>query len=154
DRYTVPVDLDVLAVQPHAHNLARGREADATLPDGTSRPLIAINDWDFRWQDVYRFVTPVALPKGTTIAMRYVYDNSAANVRNPHRPPARVVWGQNTTDEMGDLWIQMVPRANGDAAALAADVQRKRSTEDLAAYMKLLEADPANPLRHDAVAML
>jgi Flp pilus assembly protein TadD len=64
------------------------------------------------------------------------------------------VWGQNSSDEMGDLWIQMVPRATTDAEALAADVQRKRSTEDLAAYTKLLDADPTNPLRHDAVATL
>ena len=54
--------------------------------------------------------TPIALPRGTTISMRFTYDNSAANPRNPHRPPARVVWGQNTSNEMGDLWIQVVPR--------------------------------------------
>jgi Flp pilus assembly protein TadD len=154
DRYVVPVDVDVLAVQPHAHNLARRMEASATLPDGTTEWLIAIDDWDFRWQDVYRYKRPIALPKGTTIAMQYVYDNSAANVRNPRRPPAHVVWGQNTTDEMGDLWIQMVPRASADLSALSLDVQRKRSADDLAAYTKLLAADPDNPLRHDAVANL
>jgi tetratricopeptide (TPR) repeat protein len=154
DRYVVPLDVEVLAIQPHAHNLAQRMEASATLPDGSTQWLFAIDDWDFRWQDVYRYARPLSLPKGTAIAMRYVYDNSAGNVRNPHSPPTRVVWGQNTTDEMGDLWIQMVPRANGDAAALAADVQRKRSSQDLAAYTMLLDADPANPLRHDAVAML
>jgi tetratricopeptide (TPR) repeat protein len=154
DRYVLPVDVDVLAIQPHAHNLARRMEADATLPDGSTQWLISIPDWDFRWQDVYRYARPFALPKGTTIAMRYTYDNSAANVRNPHRPPARVVWGQNTSDEMGDLWIQLVPRANADFVTLNEDVQRKRSAEDLAAYTKLLQADPTNPLRHDAVGSL
>ena len=88
-----------------------GWKRQAELPDGTTRWLIAIDDWDFRWQDVYRYAAPFALPKGTTISMRYTYDNSAANPRNPHRPPARVVWGQNTSDEMGDLWIQVIPRA-------------------------------------------
>ena len=154
DRYIVPVDVEVMAVQPHAHNLARRMESTATLPDGATRWLIAIDDWDFRWQDVYRYTRAIELPKGTAITMRYVYDNSAANVRNPHVPPARVVWGQNTTDEMGDLWIQMVPRATADFAALNADVQGKQRAEDLAAYTKLLAADPANPLRHDAVANL
>ena len=48
--------------------------------------------------------------EGTTIVMRFAYDNSAANPRNPHQPPRRVVWGQNTIDEMGDLWLQLVPR--------------------------------------------
>lgn len=154
DRYTLPVDVDVLAIQPHAHNLARRMEASATLPDGTTRSLIAIDDWDFRWQDVYRYTTPFALPKGTTIAMRYVYDNSARNPRNPHSPPARVVWGQNTSDEMGDLWIQVIPRSSADAVILTEDFRRKAHAEDLAAYTKLLQDDPANPLRHDAVAAL
>jgi tetratricopeptide (TPR) repeat protein len=154
DRYTLPVDVDLLAVQPHAHNLGRRMEATATLPDGSTRWLIAIADWDFRWQDVYRYVAPIRLPKGTTIAMRYTYDNSSANVRNPHRPPARVVWGQNTSDEMGDLWLQVIPASAGDLATLNADFRRKAAAEDLAAYRELLRRDPQNPLRHDAVAEL
>jgi tetratricopeptide (TPR) repeat protein/mono/diheme cytochrome c family protein len=154
DAYTLPVDVDVVAIQPHAHNLARRMEAEAALPGGSTRWLIAIDDWDFRWQDVYRYRTPIALPKGSTIAMRYVYDNSAANARNPHAPPSRVVWGQNTSDEMGDLWVQVIPRSAADAAILTRDFRRKAHAEDLAAYTKLLRGDPLNPLRHDAVAEL
>jgi tetratricopeptide (TPR) repeat protein len=154
DRYQLPVDAEVLAVQPHAHNLARRMEATATLPDGTTRSLISIADWDFRWQDVYRYATPFVLPKGTTIAMRYTYDNSAGNPRNARRPPARVVWGQNTSDEMGDFWIQVLPRSDAEAAMLTEDFRRKAHADDLAAYTKLLQGDPANPLRHDAVASL
>ena len=154
DEYRLPVDAEVLAVQPHAHNLARRMEATATLPDGTRRPLISIADWDFRWQDVYRYATPFLLPKGTTISMRYTYDNSAGNPRNPHRPPGRVVWGQNTSDEMGDLWIQVIPGSRDEAEILTEDFRRKAHTEDLAAYTKLLKGDPSNPLRHDAVASL
>ncbi len=154
DRYVLPVDVELVAVQPHAHNLARRMEATATLPDGSTRWLISIGDWDFRWQDVYRYANPVVLPKGTTISMRYTYDNSADNPRNPHRPPARVVWGQNTSDEMGDFWMQVIPRSSADLAILNADFGRKAQAEDLAAYTKLLQGDPDNPLRHDAVASL
>ncbi len=154
DEYVLPVDVDLLALQPHAHNLARTMTADATLPDGSRRDLFAIDDWDFRWQDVYRYRTPMSLPKGTAIRMRYTYDNSASNPRNPARPPARVVWGQNTTDEMGDLWLQVVPRAAADETVLRDDFRRKAHAEDLAAYTKLLREDPANPLRHDAVGDL
>ena len=154
DRYRLPVDVDVVAVQPHAHNLARRMEARAELPDGTTRWLIAIDDWDFRWQDVYRYAEPFVLPKGTTLSIRYTYDNSAGNPRNPHHPPGRVVWGQNTSDEMGDFWIQLIPRAAADEAILTADFRRKANAEDLAVYTKMLRADPENPLRHDAVAGL
>jgi tetratricopeptide (TPR) repeat protein len=154
DRYVLPVDVEVLAVQPHAHNLARTMEAVAALPDGSTRRLIAINDWDFRWQDVYRYTRPFSLPKGTTISMRFTYDNSADNPRNPSRPPQSVVWGQNTTDEMGDLWLQVAPRSAADLMTLNDDIGRKTRAEDLAAYTKVLSTDPLNPLRHDTVALL
>jgi Flp pilus assembly protein TadD len=154
DSYQLPVDVEVLAIQPHAHNLARSIHAAAALPDGTTRPLIDIDDWDFRWQDVYRYTKPLVLPRGTTISMRFVYDNSAANPRNPRNPPGRVVWGQNTSDEMGDVWIQLMPRDPADLATLNDDVERKKRAEDLAAYTKILQADPQNPIRHDQLAML
>jgi Flp pilus assembly protein TadD len=154
DRFTLPVDVDLLAVQPHAHNLGRQVRGLATLPDGTTRPLIAIDDWDFRWQDVYRYRTPIRLPKGTIVSMTMTYDNSSGNPRSTFRPPRRVVWGQNTTDEMGDLWLQVVPVEKRDLGALVTEVRRKSAADDLAAYSKILADDPANPLRHDQVGTL
>lgn len=154
DTFDVPVDSQVIALQPHAHYLGREMHAQATLPDGSTKLLVSIRDWDFRWQDVYRFAQPVELPKGSRISMRFTYDNSAANPRNPYQPPRRIVWGQNTTDEMGDLWVQLVPVREADLGVLAADIGKKTRTEDIAAYTRVLQTDPKNPLRHDAVAML
>jgi tetratricopeptide (TPR) repeat protein len=154
DSYVLPVDAQVFAVQPHAHNLGRQVLAEARLPDGSVKPLIAIRDWDFRWQDVYRYREPILLPKGSTISMRFTYDNSDQNPRNPFHPPQRIVWGQNTSDEMGDFWVQLVPVNNDDVGPLGEDISRKTRTEDIAAYTRVLEADPKNPLRHDAVGML
>lgn len=154
DSYVLPVDAQLFAVQPHAHNLGREMTADVQLPDGTMKPIITIRDWDFRWQDVYRFASPPTLPKGSTIRMRFTYDNSEANPRNPFHPPRHVVWGQNTTDEMGDLWLQLVPVRNEDVALLGADIARKTRSEDIAAYLRVLETDRENPLRYDAVALL
>ena len=37
------------------------------------------------------------------MSLRYVYDNSEANPRNPHHPPERVKFGYRTTDEMALL---------------------------------------------------
>ena len=56
DAFTLPVDVDLLAVQPHAHYRAREIRGVADLPDGTSRLVMHIKDWDFRWQHVYREV--------------------------------------------------------------------------------------------------
>lgn len=119
DRVTLPVDVDLVSIYPHAHYLATRMVALATLPDGRSRTLLSIRDWDFRWQEQYRYVDPVALPKGTVVTMRYVYDNSSANRRSPSGGTKDVHFGPLSSDEMGDLWLRLAPRRVEDAPALA-----------------------------------
>ena len=114
DDFRLPLDADLLAVYPHAHYLGKLLEGYATLPDGSRRWMIRIPDWDPNWQAVFRYRKPVFLPKGTLISMRFHYDNSAANPRNPHSPPQRVVGGNQSTDEMAHLWLQVLPRGTGD----------------------------------------
>lgn len=117
DDFKMPVDADVLAVYPHAHYLGKLLEAYASLPDGSRRWLIRIPDWDLNWQAVYRYRESVFLPQGSVISMRYHYDNSLANPRNPNSPPKRVRAGNQATDEMGHLWLQILPRGEGDGDA-------------------------------------
>src|SRR4029453_2845722 len=50
DSVTLPVDVDVYTVQPHAHYLAREMRGAAHLPNGETKPLILIKQWDFDWQ--------------------------------------------------------------------------------------------------------
>ncbi len=154
DAYTLPVDADILAIQPHAHYRAKEIVGTATFPDGTSRRVMYIRDWDFRWQHVYRLVEPLALPKGTTLAMEYTYDNSAANIRNPEVPPARVLWGQRSKDEMGDLWFQLLPKNDKDRERLNAEITRKMIAEDIIGYETMLSVTPSDHELHDDVALL
>jgi hypothetical protein len=90
----------------------------ALLPDGTKRLLLHIPQWNFQWQQDYRFVTPIALSRGTTISLEYSYDNAEDNKSNPHRPVRRVTWGPQSSDEMGNLGVQLLPRSTADAAVL------------------------------------
>ncbi len=114
DDFRLPLDADALAIYPHAHYLGKVLEAYATLPDGTRRWLILIPDWNPDWQAVYYYREPVFLPAGSVISMRYRYDNSAANVRNPHQPPQRVKAGDGSADEMAHLWLELLPRGTVD----------------------------------------
>jgi tetratricopeptide (TPR) repeat protein/mono/diheme cytochrome c family protein len=154
DSFDLPVDVEVHAVQPHAHYRAREVKGTATLPDGRSTPLIYIKDWDYRWQHVYRYVRPLTLPKGTRIDLQYVFDNSAANPRNPHQPPRPVHWGQRSTDEMGDLWVQMLTRSDDDLRILKKALQSKHVAEEVVGYEMMIRSEPASvPLRNDAAVM-
>jgi hypothetical protein len=102
-------DLTLHALMPHAHALARSMKAEAILPDGTKRPLVTIADWDPAWQSMYWFKTPMHLPKGARVRFAITYDNSAANLRNPHQPPQEVRHGEGTKDEMHLLGMLVTP---------------------------------------------
>lgn len=154
DSYVLPVDVELLAVQPHAHYRAREIRGVAALPDGTSRLVMHIKDWDFRWQHVYRHEAPIKLPKGTRLSMEYIYDNSAGNPRNPQLPPARVYWGQRSKDEMGDLWFQLLADNDGDRRALTAEITAKMTGEDIVGYETMLKVTPDDAELHDDVALL
>lgn len=132
--FTLPVPVQVLSVYPHAHYLGKELRATAILPDGRERTLIDIPDWDFNWQDDYRFTEPVRLPAGTRIVKQFSYDNSATNPSNPSDPPRRVVYGSNSDDEMADLILQVLPRNEEERRELLQAQAWQHETEDMA-YM-------------------
>ncbi|MEO7891878.1 MAG: tetratricopeptide repeat protein [Vicinamibacterales bacterium] len=144
DSFTVPVDVDVLSVYPHAHYLGKDISADATLPDGSTRRLLHIAHWDFHWQQDFRYVQPIALARGTKLSVTYVFDNSAANRRNPHKPPVPVRYGPNSHDEMGDVWLQVLPKSRADRAVLAAAFDRHEASLDIAGAEMLVRHDPGD----------
>jgi len=74
DEFRTPLDINVLAVYPHAHYLGKLLEGYATLPDGSRKWLIRIPDWDFSWQGVFHLKQPLFLPRGTVISMRFTPD--------------------------------------------------------------------------------
>ncbi len=118
DRFELPVDVEVTGIIPHAHYICREMTGRATLPGGRRVELIRVRDWDFNWQRHYHYEKPFVLPAGTRLEMDFVYDNSAANPRNPSSPPKRVQWGPDSGDEMAGLHVQVIPVRNEDATEL------------------------------------
>ena len=148
DSFTLPVDVEAYAVFPHAHYLAKEMQGFAMLPDGTKKWLLRIKQWDFDWQGDYRFKEPVFLPKGTTVSMRFSYDNSSDNIRNPNNPPKRVLFGPQTTDEMGELWIQAAPRSRADFNLLTTAYNEKELQKVIVVAEHKLKLDPRNASAH------
>jgi len=173
DDFRLPLDVDVLAIYPHAHYLGKLLEAYATLPGGSRKWLIRITDWNLNWQATFHYREPLFLPKGTVISMRYQYDNSAANPRNPNQPPKQVSAGNRASDEMGHLWLQVLPRGPGDRRRELAEAWTRHQVEkypnDFSANLALgsialsrldaagavsalttaVRAKPANPVAHN-----
>jgi hypothetical protein len=95
-----PVPMHVWLVAPHMHLLGKTMQVEARTPTGATQCLISVNDWDFRWQGLYKFKEPVPLPALSRVSLTATFDNSASNPRNPNYPPKAVSWGEATTDEM------------------------------------------------------
>ena len=134
DQFTLPVDVELLAIYPHAHYLGKDIQAHATLPDGTRETLIHIPDWNLNWQAVYRYSDPVFLPKGTAVSLQYTYDNSDDNPLNPNHPPIEVKGGNRSTDEMCHLWLQVLPvnfdPAKGDPRMVLQEALARHDVEN------------------------
>jgi Flp pilus assembly protein TadD len=132
DTYELPVAIELMSVYPHAHYLGKDMQVTAALPDGTTRSLLHIRQWSFHWQQDYRYVTPIPLPRGTTLTMRYTYDNSEANEDNPRHPPVRVRLGPRSTDEMAELGLQMLTQSTADAARIVQSFDDRDSLANVA----------------------
>jgi hypothetical protein len=97
----------------------------ATFPDGTTRWLLKMSDWDFAWQEDYSFKEPIKLPAGTRLDALISYDNSEENPHQPTHPPKRVRWGPTSTDEMGTLTLSVMFDQPEQKAVMHAALKRK-----------------------------
>jgi tetratricopeptide (TPR) repeat protein len=143
--FTVPVDVTLLSLYPHAHYLGKTVHVTATLPDGTVRRVLDIPHWDFHWQTEYRLEKPLPLPHGTSVTMDYVYDNSAANEDNPSSPPKRVLYGLHSSDEMATLAMQVLTGSQADSRRLTAAVFARAAQESLDGAVMNAKREPNNP---------
>ncbi len=144
DEYELPIDVDVHFIFPHAHKLCREIQVDAVPPQGPTRTLIAIRHFDEKWHDKYRFAEPVRLPHGAKLVTTFGYDNTAANVRNPHHPPRRVVYGSNADDEMSDVYLQVTPVDPSQYAVLKEHQDQTELRSKIVGYRKTLEIYPTD----------
>lgn len=109
-------DFSAMYVWPHMHYIGKEFKAYALTPQGDTVKLVHIPQWDFRWQDIYRFKKLVKIPKGSVIHIEGTYDNTADNPANPKSPPESV-WSLGTmrsTDEMMTLIMVFLPYKQGD----------------------------------------
>jgi tetratricopeptide (TPR) repeat protein len=124
DSYELPFDVEVMSVLPHCHFICKDIKTWAILPDGSKQWLTRIEEWDFYRQNESRFKRPLSLPRGTIVSMEFGYDNSADNERNPNNPPQDIEFGPLSSNEMADLWIQVMPRNDREGM----DLRRSSAT--------------------------
>jgi mono/diheme cytochrome c family protein len=96
---SVPFDMPILSFVPHMHVRGVAFKYEAIYADGKTETLLDIPRYDFNWQLRYDYKQPKLIPRGSTIKITAVYNNSTSNKANPD-PTKLVKWGNQTYDEM------------------------------------------------------
>ena len=94
--------FDATGVGLVTHMHVRGKDMTffARQPDGTSETLLLVPNYNFDWQQSYRWEPgKKKFPKGTTFEVLAHFDNSEFNPFNPD-PKATVGYGEQTASEM------------------------------------------------------
>jgi mono/diheme cytochrome c family protein len=113
----VPFDMPVTSFMPHMHIRGAAFKYEVTYADGKAETLLDIPRYDFNWQLRYDYKQPKLIPRGSTIKITAIYNNSASNKANPD-PTKLVKWGSQTVDEMMIGYIEyFTPLANAKVAA-------------------------------------
>lgn len=95
----LPHDLPLLSLMAHLHVRGKAFRFELLPPDGEPEVLLDLPRYDFNWQLRYDLRAPRLLPRGSTVRVTAVFDNSAGNPANPD-PTRTVRWGPQTSDEM------------------------------------------------------
>jgi Flp pilus assembly protein TadD len=81
--------------------------------------------------------------------MRYHFDNSTNNVRNPNQPPKRVQYGPQAADEMAELWLQVLPENKQALATLVQDHSAKLTKNIIEFNEYRLRQNPKDSKAHN-----
>jgi Ca2+-binding EF-hand superfamily protein/mono/diheme cytochrome c family protein len=111
----LPTDINAMAWMAHMHVRGKAFKFEAISPDGKTETLLDIPRYDFNWQLRYDYAMPRFLPRGTTIKITAVFDNSTENPANPD-PTKNVRWGQQTYDEMMIGYLEHYTPLNPEVA--------------------------------------
>ena len=95
----LPANSTLLAFSPHMHLRGKAFNYELRTPDGESRMLLNVPNYDFNWQTTYVLDKPIEVPAGSRLHCKAVYDNSLSNLSNPD-PMRDVRFGDQTWDEM------------------------------------------------------
>src|SRR5262249_58442255 len=69
-------DFTMLAITPHMHLLGKSISLTMTPPDGLEQKLMAVNHWDYNWQEMYFLKEPIQVKAGTKFHVEATFDNS------------------------------------------------------------------------------
>jgi hypothetical protein len=126
---TLATDAVLISAGPHMH--LRGKAMEVFVTDSTGRRnlVLEVPAYDFNWQLLYEFGPPITLTRGMRLEATGMWDNSAANAKNPD-PTAQVRWGDQSWEEMLIAWVTMQIDPSVDVDAVFEKTPSRIASDD------------------------
>jgi mono/diheme cytochrome c family protein len=118
-------NAQIHSIRGHMHLLGAYNILEVVYPDGRYELINKLN-WDQRWHTAFLYEDDARplLPKGTTVMITTVFDNTTNN-HNAIDPDQWVVAGSRTADEMFRLRLGTTYYSDEDFAELLAERERR-----------------------------
>jgi hypothetical protein len=119
--HILPKNARVHSLRGHMHFRGKTQVVEVIYPDGRWETLNKL-DWDHAWHTAFLYEDDVMplLPKGTTLILHSVFDNTRANRYNPD-PDQWVAGGRRSADEMSHLRLGITYFDDEEFAKLVAE---------------------------------
>ena len=135
--HVLPRNARVHSLRGHMHFRGKYQIVEVVYPDGRWETVNKL-DWDHGWHTAFLYEDEAMplWPKGTTIILHSVFDNTAANRYNPD-PDQWVGGGRRSADEMSHLRFGITWYEDEEFEQLVAEreqilSERQRQAEQLA----------------------
>jgi len=116
--YLFEHDSLIISLHPHMHLRGKDMKYTAIYPDGKEEVILSVPQFDFNWQNTYRYHEPKLMPAGTRLRVVGHFNNSAQNLANPD-PDKAITWGPQTWDEMFIGYLNYTTAETRDELAAA-----------------------------------
>ncbi|MEZ4874010.1 MAG: redoxin domain-containing protein [Flavobacteriaceae bacterium] len=95
------IEKDILLhyVVPHMHYRGKSIKFKVQFPNGETKTVVSVADYNFNWQQLYQLEEALPIPKSSKIIVEGIFDNTYQNPFNPD-PNKTVHFGLQSTDEM------------------------------------------------------
>ena len=89
--YELPTAASALSVFAAGPDSLQRLELRAKFPNGETTSLLAIRNWNPRWQDAYRYAAPIPLPQGTVLSVFHLERPATNGLASPTATRAAVL---------------------------------------------------------------
>lgn len=148
-KFVVPFDLVLHGVFPQSHLLGKRWEIFTVDPTKkNSEVLLKIENWDFKWKQMYDFKEPKILRKGTVVHALAAYDNTLDNLSNPSNPPHQMAWGKRMFQELFFVFFKFSEWQGEEVPASFEIALNKVNTTDPDFEFKVIASKPVSLKGH------